>query len=247
MMLTADGAGPYVHSFDGFTPSARFDATAWTTVRVEESADKTGPWTAYAHGTLTPTDTDPTEPQARSFTAPGATLAAGWNRVVFLDAGNNEQPTRPVYVGALWKPGSRDVARLTRNRTFAGGGRITDFLDETDDGGPTDPSREDVLELIDDAASDVMSRVALVIPPGAASVAQHVATVGTAMLIELGSEDFDQDRYDRLKALYDARLAQLLDAAQDEATGGEVGDADDRVTAVGSFPAGGTRWDCERF
>lgn len=243
MILTADGNGPYVHSFDGFTPSARSGGAPWTQVRVEESADKTGPWTLYAHGILTPVDTDPSEPLTRSFTAPGATIAAGWNRVLFLDAAGNTEPTRPLYVGATWKPGSKDVARILRARLYAQGGRILDFLDEDDENGPTDPTRNEVLELIDDAASDIQSKVGLVLAPGAGTIAQHVTAIGAALLIEVGSVDFDQERYDRLLALYDTRLAQLLDAAQDEATGGDVGDSDDRVTALGSFPPAGHSYD----
>lgn len=235
MILTADGSGPYTHSFEDFTPGRRFDDVPWTAVYVEESTDKTGPWTQYAHGTLSPVDTDPEAPASREFTAPGAALAAGWNRVVFTDADGNLQPSRPLYVGATWKPGSKDVARLLRARLYVQGGRIPDFLDEDDDGGPTDPTRDEVLELIDDATSDVMSRVGTVLAPGVSTIAQHVTALGTAMLIELGSEDYDSDRYDRLQVLYDQRLAQLLDAAQDEATGGETGNSDDRLTAAGSF------------
>lgn len=239
MILTADGTGPYRHSFDGYTPGARDDDTPWTAVQVRESADKTGPWSLYAHGDLDPVDVDPEHPVTRSFDAPGATLESGWNQIVFLDANGNQQPTRPLYVGALWKPSSRDVARQLRARLYAQGGRIGDFLNEDEDNGPTDPTRDEVLELIDDAASDISSRVGLVLPSGAATIAQHVTTLGAAMLIEIGSEDFDQERYDRLQTLYDARLAQLLDAAQDETTGGEVGDADDRMQAAGSFSSSG--------
>jgi hypothetical protein len=111
--LTADLTGPYAHSFEGYTPSKRFGATPWTNVLVQEAPLRTGPWVQYAHGTLTPADTNPAAPAARSFTAPGATLASAWNRVVFTDAAGNQEPFRPVFVGTTWRPTVQDIADLS--------------------------------------------------------------------------------------------------------------------------------------
>lgn len=153
-----------------------------------------------------------------------------------------EQTSNPTTdLELLYKPIRDDIARLLRNRLFAGGGRISTFTDETD------PTADEVNQLIDDAASDVADKAGISLPDDTHPMARRVVTLGTAMLIEIGSEDFDQDRYDRLKALYDARLTELVKSAQDENEGGEAGGADDRASPVGSFPAGGTRWDREQF
>lgn len=250
LLLTAENTGGnYVVTLLGFSPSARFDGHPWTRIRVEEAAAKTGPWTELVTANLSPADADPAEPAARDITVAGATLPVGWYRVTFLDANGNLQPTTPVYSGSGWVPTTRDVATVLRARLFSQGGRAPDFLNVDDEGGPTDPTRDEVMEMISDAVSDIGSKVSLVLPEDAGPIARRVAALGAALLVELGSEDFDQDRYDRLAKLYDQRLAQLLDAAQDEAEGGQVGDADDRAepSGVASFPAGGTHWDWERF
>jgi hypothetical protein len=162
--------------------------------------------------------------------------------LLLLLTGQNEGPApQPSELDLLYKPVRDLVARLLRNRLYAGGGRTPAFLNDDEDGGPTDPTRDEVDGLIDDAAADVASKVGVDLPESVHPIARRVVSIGTALLIEVGSENYDTDRYDRLKTLYDERLGQLLDAAQDEQTGGELGDADDRIMAAGSFsPAGGT-------
>jgi hypothetical protein len=143
----------------------------------------------------------------------------------------------------LYRPVLNDVARRIRARLYVGGGRGPEFLDDTDENGPTDPTKTEVLALIDDAAADVASRVGVNLPESLHPIARRVVALGTVLIIEVGSSAFDTERYDRLKTEYDEKLARLLDNAQDLRTGGEAGDQDDRVLAVGTFPAASHRWD----
>ena len=151
MMLTADTIGPYVHSFEDYTPSRRFgdDTGAWTIVIVEESQFNTGPWTQYAHGTLAPVDADPADPLTRAFTAPGATLAAAWNRVVMLDAQGNRQLFRAVYTGATWMPTLQDIADVSPAYTNDDGAFDQD----------TEPDVAQVEAFLRTAVTEVAGRV----------------------------------------------------------------------------------------
>jgi hypothetical protein len=87
-----------VVSFTDYRPVARYPpiTTPWTQARIDEATADTGPWTTIDTITLSPVDSDPTAPQARSFSTPNATLTSGWYRVVFLDAASNEDITSPV-------------------------------------------------------------------------------------------------------------------------------------------------------
>ncbi len=79
-----------------FTPPARADGNPWTQARLEESATETGSFTAIETVDLSPTDSDPTDPQTRSFTTSLAT-PGDWIRVVWIDADLNESdPSDPV-------------------------------------------------------------------------------------------------------------------------------------------------------
>jgi hypothetical protein len=91
--IYGNGTLPFV-----FTPPPRFPPLtgSWTDVRIEEAPVETGPWTVI--DTLpVAADTDPTEPQARSFSTTHATLEHGWYRVTWLDAlGRESLPTEPL-------------------------------------------------------------------------------------------------------------------------------------------------------
>ncbi len=75
-----------VVSFDNYTPPARFDDLPWTNVRIQEAPLSTGTWVQIDEQDLDPTDSDPSDPQARSFTTDLGTAAAQWYRVVWVDA-----------------------------------------------------------------------------------------------------------------------------------------------------------------
>jgi len=86
-----------VITFVDYRPPERFDQLPWTQVRIEESADETGTYTQIDTVTLTPVDTDPSQPTLRSFTTQLGTAVDYWYRVVFADAtGDTSQPTTPV-------------------------------------------------------------------------------------------------------------------------------------------------------
>jgi hypothetical protein len=63
-------------TFTDYRPVARYPpiTTPWTQARIEEAPAETGPWTTIDTITLSPVDSDPTAPQARSFSTPNATL-----------------------------------------------------------------------------------------------------------------------------------------------------------------------------
>jgi hypothetical protein len=87
-----------VISFTGYVPPARFDLQPWTAILVEEAAAEVGVFAVIDTIAISPVDTDPAHPTARSFTTSLASdLPDLWYRVVFVDAASNEsQPTTPV-------------------------------------------------------------------------------------------------------------------------------------------------------
>lgn len=84
-----------VISLNDYRPAERHDGVPWNRARIEGAATKTGPWSTIETKTLSPVDSDPTDPAVRSFTT---TLAGAqtWLRIVWLDASNNEDLTQPV-------------------------------------------------------------------------------------------------------------------------------------------------------
>lgn len=90
-----------VVSFADYTPAARFDGVAWSAVKVEESDSSSGPWTLIDTLTLSPTDSDPSDPQSRNLTTDNGSDDAGlWYRLTFVDGGGGTgQPTDPIQNG----------------------------------------------------------------------------------------------------------------------------------------------------
>lgn len=210
MELTPDLTGPYVHSFAGYTPTARYGAAPWTAVLVEEALLNTGPWVQYAHGTLTPADTNPAAPLERAFSAPGATLASGWNRVVFTDAAGNRQPTRPVFVGSTWAPTVQDVADLSPAYTTGEG-----VFDED-----TEPSAAQVEAFIRVAVTEVAGRVGVSAErlEQLSSLALAAATWHAAASVEAQKSPEGTDRseagYSWKQSSYIACLNELIPQAR---------------------------------
>ncbi len=84
-------------SFVGYTPPQRFDTLPWTDVQIEEAASDTGTWTIIDTLALSPVDSDPADPQARSFTTANGTATDQWYRISFVDAALRlSEPTEPV-------------------------------------------------------------------------------------------------------------------------------------------------------
>jgi len=96
-----------VVTFVDYRPPARYDLLPWTQARIEEASTETGTYTALETKTLSPVDSDPSSPAARSFTTELGTALGYWYRIVFLDAtGDTSQPTTPVQN----EPGSSTVS-----------------------------------------------------------------------------------------------------------------------------------------
>ncbi len=94
-----------------FTPPSRADDQPWTEARLEQSATETGSFTLVELFTLDPVDSDPQNPDTRSFTTSLAT-ADYWLRVVWIDADANESdPSDPVLPDAGTEPYA-DAAEL---------------------------------------------------------------------------------------------------------------------------------------
>jgi hypothetical protein len=86
-----------VVSFERYRPVARYDGLPWTQVRIEEAATEDGTFTAIETIALSPVDSDPSDPQARSFTTELANDGALWYRIVFVDANGDESvATDPI-------------------------------------------------------------------------------------------------------------------------------------------------------
>ncbi len=88
-----------MRSFTGFKPPARFDDEPFTTVRLEESASRSGPWEDIDVFALSPADADPSAPASRDFTTSAATEDPGWYRLTWVDADNDTFVGDPVRFG----------------------------------------------------------------------------------------------------------------------------------------------------
>jgi hypothetical protein len=86
----------YVVTLQDYTPAARFDGNPWTQATIGEAANSSGPFNVIDTVTLTPVDSDPTNPQERSFTTNNAALSSGWYQVIFSDAAGGQQVFTPV-------------------------------------------------------------------------------------------------------------------------------------------------------
>lgn len=219
LLLLNAGDGAYVVSLTGYTPSARFDGVHWASVLIEESATEDGTVLASAVGDLDPVDDDPTVPQPRNFTMTGATLAAGWYRVTFLDAAGNQQPTAWVFNGAATDadltPSVADVAALLLARTRADDEQIGEELGTFNT--RTRPTAIQVAQLIAIAVSQLRTRVATPIPTRFAAQARSLVALNAAALVE-GSLTPEQSGVDnwstapQYQAMYLAGLQDLIAA-----------------------------------
>ena len=87
-----------VVTFEAFVPPPRYDSLPWTEVLIEEGLTETGTFTLIDTQALSPVDSDPANPAARSFTTELADDAMGlWYRLIFKDAtGDETVPTDPI-------------------------------------------------------------------------------------------------------------------------------------------------------
>jgi hypothetical protein len=80
-----------VITFENYVPTPRYDSIPWTEVDIEEGLTETGSFTVIDNMPLSPVDSDPANPAARSFTTELADDAMDlWYRLVFRDASGDE-------------------------------------------------------------------------------------------------------------------------------------------------------------
>lgn len=89
---------PFVHSFSGIYPPARFDGLPWTIVRTEESSDNVT-FTQINSQAITQ-DPTPATADPINVTVTTATIAAGYFRFRFEDAAARLSP----YTGSVYSP-----------------------------------------------------------------------------------------------------------------------------------------------
>lgn len=131
---------------------------------------------------------------------------------------------------ATYDTTAADVAREIPSRTRSGGGATGSFTASTT---PTDSG---VVAYIQDSADDIARKVGTQIPTNLQPLAKDVIALGAALEIELGADDFNEARYDRLKKRYDERLTDLQTAIADLSNDGDPSVIAGGASPIGSFP-----------
>lgn len=110
-----------VITFEAYVPPPRYDGIAWTEVDIEEGATETGSFTVIDTQAISPVDSDPSNPVARSFTTENASDTMNlWYRLLFRDAtGDETVPTDPIQnVGDINTYATvHDLARILKIRS----------------------------------------------------------------------------------------------------------------------------------
>ena len=236
-----------------YVPLERDDGVPWARVRIEEAPAATGPWTALETQTLSPVDTDPSQPAARSLTTTLGTLKEGWYRLVWIDGHNAEsaatpplQNTSDLAVGT--RPTVAEVAARLRARTKAsgtgpggsGGGReLGTFTSQTR------PTAGDVEDLIDDALDEVLGKVQTPTPGSDYETrVRRTVALYTAILIELSyfpeQVKANHSPVAIYQQLYTSRIKALIaegETGKPQGEGSGTGGGDSPGDAAWVFPA----------
>lgn len=222
----------YVLSFDDYQPGERLDGIPWVQAEIAEAATQDGAYTVIETINLDPVDTDPADPQLRSFTTDRATIAAGWYQITFIDDTGGRQPTEPVYNSAQragYTPGVGDVGALLTARTRDSNGREPGTFTAT-----TRPTRDQVERLIEKSAQRVVVKLGDNTPEQLWEQIANVIALAAAMRVELSffPDQITAGRspYNELKGLRDEEFADLLVAL--EAYGAESGVEDPHAPAL---------------
>jgi len=86
-----------VVSFRNYDLMPRFDGKPWTQIMIYEAATAAGPWTDLIDTlNITPTASDPSNPEPISFTTEKGTIQGGWYMCRFSDADNDSYDTEPL-------------------------------------------------------------------------------------------------------------------------------------------------------
>jgi hypothetical protein len=235
-------------SLTDYIPADRFDGQPWTAARLEEAPNAEGPWTPIDEFTLSPLDTDPTEPQPRSFTSSNGSLEVGWYRIIWVGALLDESATPPIYLNRVrlsFEPSLADVGALIRTRTTPRGATAELGTFTAD----TRPTGDQVSALITKSVGKVLEKVEIAglvggnLPTELLDPAREAAALRTAMLVELtfyGDQiSVSRGPFKELKDLYKEAIDELAAAVEAIGPDGEIGTDDDR-SATGmpswSFP-----------
>jgi hypothetical protein len=224
ILITGAGAGEYAFSAKEIQPPPRtsandLDAGSWSSIRVSESKNRSGPWMLIGEAPITPPDNNPARPQTRFVSVAGATLAAGWFMFELLDEDGNVQPLLPLRNGQSWWPSVQEVANLMPDRTtIDGGGEARTFNDDTT---PTAGEVDSIIDMVLDA---VDPRVPTDAPDEVLRAARHVVTLQTAIIVESGNWgdqlDTNQARVELWERLLTTHQATLDGAADGDLPGG---------------------------
>ena len=213
----------YVRSFEGFAPPGRADADPFTKALIQESAEREGEYTTLETITLSPVDTDPSEPLERDLTTDAATLAAAWYRIVWEDASGDTFTGTPIYFPALpsWAPTVSDVAAHIWARTKVKGGKQIGTFNSN-----TRPTGTEVERLIYQGTRRVATAIGadpcteeLRFDAGAA------AAIYTAMLIEQSywpeQTRNEGSSFRALESLWKDQIKTLTEAVGEQCGGGD--------------------------
>lgn len=238
LLLNAQGDSGIVVSFPRLTPSARYDDTPWTQVKIEEAASVDGTYTELITANITPVDDDAKSPQPRAITVVGVTRTAGWYRVTFIDDDEGTEQHPPIYMGASYKPSVDEIAMLMLARVKAKYD-YTNTFDET-----TRPTGSMVAVLIDQATALIMPSLGIDgLDARFWPSARAVIALQTALLVEPGyfpeQQQLDKTAWEQWDKMLSRSLPALVTAvAEDLSDGG----GDGTGATLHSFPPP-TCWD----
>lgn len=231
------------------TPPARADTLSYTSVRIEEAAAETGPWTAIDTQATGP-DSNPESPATRDLTTRNATLPAAWYRLTWISGSDTSTPSEPVQNAASLAGGMRptifDVAQKVRSRTkIKGGSEIGTFNTRTR------PTGDEVEGLIGDAMDEVLGKVKAA--EAGTKYEKHVRgaiALYAAMEVELSffpeQVGSGKSPYASYEKIYLSRIKALIAESETGEPQG-MGDTDAPADPAWTFPGGeivgySTRW-----
>jgi hypothetical protein len=209
----------YVVSFTDIAPPVRYDGAPWETVQIGQATELAGPWTTIDTQALQPLDSDPSNPQARTFTTSLATTQEGFFTLTFFDAaGASSQPLMQVMnQPSEVRPTVGELGAFMRARTVAAGSAGNELGTFT---AATRPTAAEADGLIDQAVSAVLMRTGADIPDRFVTQTRFVVLIHAAMLVELtfyrNEVSRDQSAYAQYEQLYKDTAAALLGAIADE-------------------------------
>jgi len=171
-----------------------------------------GPFVTIDTQALSPYDSDPTQPIARSFTTSLAMIPEGWYQINWLDASGHIAPTDPIQNISLeahpYQPPLAEIGRVNMSRTRDQYGSILGIFTSA-----TTPNNVQATGIAAKAASDLALIIGDNIPPILITDAQRVAAVKAAMAIETGlfpdQVNTGRSIYPQLKAQYEEELLRL--------------------------------------